>query len=386
MTPAELVSHFASEPFAAKTEKRPQTGRDETKRRKLSRDSPSPEQKVQLVSCQPDLMERESPSARTSKGFLHFRSDGGGIISRPIESKSMQFGQVDDPGNVDFSIPPDHPDTAKVLKAKASKSKELEVSVGCAKWNKKDLKNFYPKGVKDELAYYSTQFNCIELNATFYRLFSPETFDKWRETAPESFLFFPKLEQSISHFQRLKDVKETVERNVANMSHLKEKLGMPFLQMHNNFAPKDFDRVVAFAEDWTYDVPLAIEFRHTGWYNDEAVSSKLYRLLEKHRITNVLVDTAGRRDLMHMRLTTPTAFIRWVGANEPKSDRARLDKWVGRISEWKEAGLRKLFFFVHQNDEQESPALAAHFIKRLNKKIGTDLPIPKTLDAKGLFD
>jgi uncharacterized protein YecE (DUF72 family) len=116
------------------------------------------------------------------------------------------------------------------------------------------------------------------------------------------------------------------------------------------------------------------------------VSSKLYRLLEKHRITNVLVDTAGRRDLMHMRLTTSTAFIRWVGANEPKSDRSRLDKWVGRISEWKEAGLRKLFFFVHQNDEQESPALAAHFIKKLNKKIGMDLPIPRTLDANGLFD
>ena len=65
---------------------------------------------------------------------------------------------------------------------KTSKSKGLEVYVGCAKWNKKDLKNFYPKGVKDELAYYSTQFNCIELNATFYRLFPPATFDTWHET------------------------------------------------------------------------------------------------------------------------------------------------------------------------------------------------------------
>ena len=88
---------------------------------------------------------------------------------------------------------------------------------------------------------------------------------------------------------------------------------------------------------------------------------------------------------MHMRLTTSTAFIRWVGANEPKSDRSRLDEWIGRISKWKKAGLQKLFFFVHQNDEQESPALAAHFIERLNKKIGTALPIPKTLEAKGLF-
>ncbi len=297
----------------------------------------------------------------------------------------MKFGQVDNPEKIDFTISPDHPDTASVLKTQTSKSKNLDVYVGCAKWNKQDLKNFYPRGTKDELAYYSTQFNSVELNATFYRLFPPATFDKWYATVPANFRFFPKLEQSISHFRRLKDVQEIVERNVANMSHLREKLEMPFLQMHDNFGPKDFDRVAAFAENWTYEAPLAIEFRHTDWYNDAAVSSELYDLLETCGITNVLVDTAGRRDLMHMRLTTPTAFIRWVGANEPESDRARLDQWIGRIAAWKEAGLRKLFFFVHQNAEQESPALAAHLIERLNKKIGTTLPIPKTLGSHGLF-
>ena len=297
----------------------------------------------------------------------------------------MKFGQVNDPGKINFTIPPDHPDTAKVLK-ETLKSKDLEVYVGCAKWNKNDLKSFYPKGVKDELAYYSTQFNCIELNATFYRLFSPATFDNWYQTVPDNFRFFPKLEQSISHFRRLKDVQEIVEHNVANMSHLHEKLGMPFLQLRDNFGPKDFDRVVAFAENWTYEVPLAIEFRHAGWYNAPEVSSKLYDLLETRGVTNVLVDTAGRRDLMHMRLTTSTAFIRWVGANEPQSDRSRLEEWIGRISKWKQAGLQKLLFFVHQNDEQESPALAAHFIERLNQKIGSALPIPETLEVKGLLD
>jgi len=293
----------------------------------------------------------------------------------------MKFGQVENPGRVDFTIPSDHPDTSKVLK-QTLKSDVFEAYVGCAKWNKKDLKNFYPKGVKDELAYYSSQFNCIELNATFYRLFPPATFDNWYKMVPKNFGFFPKLEQSISHFRRLKDVKEIVEHNVANMSHLREKLGMPFLQMHDNFRPKNFERVEAFVKNWTYEVPLAMEFRHTDWYNDAAQSSKLYDLLETHKITNILVDTAGRRDLMHMRLTTSTAFIRWVGANEPQSDRSRLDEWIERISKWKRLGLQKLIFIVHQNDEQESPALAAHFIERLNKKIGTTLPIPKTLGNK----
>ncbi len=110
---------------------------------------------------------------------------------------------------------------------------------------KKTFERFYPRGVKDELAYYSTQFNCVELNATFYRLFllQPSTSGIRRY---QSARFFPKLERSISHFQRLKDVKEVVEHNIANMSHLHEKLEMVFLQMHNNFGPRDFDRVVKF--------------------------------------------------------------------------------------------------------------------------------------------
>ena len=76
----------------------------------------------------------------------------------------MKFGKVDNVDEVDFSIPPDHPATDKVLKK--SKTKDLKVYVGCGKWNKTDLKNFYPRGTKSELEYYATQFNSIELNAT----------------------------------------------------------------------------------------------------------------------------------------------------------------------------------------------------------------------------
>ena len=136
---------------------------------------------------------------------------------------------------------------------------------------------------------------------------------------------------------------------------------------------------MTFVGNWTHEVPLAIEFRHTDWYNDPEVSKKLYALLEKNKITNVLVDTAGRRDLMHMRLTTPTAFVRWVGANVPDSDRERLDEWVDRIAVWKKAGLQNLYFFVHQNIEKESPLLSAYFIEKLNKKIKSKLTPPKTL-------
>ncbi len=291
----------------------------------------------------------------------------------------MKFGQVENPGEIDFTIPPDHPDTAKVLKK--SKAKDMKVYVGCAKWNSKDLKGFYPKGTKDELAYYSSQFNCIELNATFYKRYWEKQYTAWREGVPANFRYFPKFTQSITHFSRLKDVEEKVEEFMENVVFLKEKLGMLFLQMHNNFGAKDFDRVERFVDNWKYDVPLAMEFRKEEWYSDASVSAQLYNLLESNGITNVLVDTAGRRDLMHMRLTTPRAFIRWVGANH-QSDRSRLDEWVERIAKWKKLGLEELDFFVHQNVEKESPLLSAYFIEKLNKKIGTDLKIPNTLASK----
>jgi len=117
---------------------------------------------------------------------------------------------------------------------------------------------------------------------------------------------------------------------------------MPFLQLPDNFGPKDFDRVAAFVEIWTYDAPLAMEFRHTGWYNDAATASRLYDLLEAHGVTNVLVDAAGRRDLMHMRLTTSTAFVRWVGANVIRPLASRR---VGRTNlQMEKGGVAKTLF------------------------------------------
>ncbi len=80
--------------------------------------------------------------------------------------------------------------------------------------------------------------------------------------------------------------------------------------------------------------------------------------------------------MLHMRLTTPTAFIRYVGANH-ESDYQRLDDWLERLTEWKKEGLENVYFFVHQNIEKASPLLSAHFIKNVNEQWGTQLQIPQ---------
>lgn len=292
----------------------------------------------------------------------------------------MKFGSTDNPDSIDLSLPPDHPDTERLLKNHSLREGQMRLFVGCAKWNRTDLKNFYPRGTKDELTYYSSQFNCIELNATFYRIFPKSQFQKWREKTPDGFVFFPKVAQNISHWGRLKGVEKVVDQVAHAFGGLEEKLGRAFLQMTDNFSPRDFERVVRFVEYWPKHIPLAMEFRHTDWYNDPAVANELCALLEAHDIANVITDTAGRRDLLHMRLTTPSAFVRYTGANHP-SDRTRLDDWVNRLVEWDRLGIHEVDFFVHQNMELESPLLAAYFIGKMNERLGMGLRVPTTLDG-----
>ncbi|MFY7670871.1 DUF72 domain-containing protein [Tenacibaculum sp. MEBiC06402] len=295
----------------------------------------------------------------------------------------MKFGKVEQPELIDFSFPDTHQDTIKLLSS-LDKNKPLSIYVGCAKWNKADLKGFYPRGTKDELVYYSSQFNSIELNATFYRQFPPEQFEKWKNKTPDGFKFFPKLTQEISHWKRLQGVADAVNYYLDAATRLEEKLGTIFLQLHANFGPKNFDRLKKFVESWPKDIPLTVECRHTDWFTDESVSNEFYHLLESNGVSNTLVDTAGRRDMMHMRLTNNEAFIRYVGANH-QSDYARLDDWVERLSEWVNLGLRNIHFFVHQNLEVESPLLASYFIKKLNSRLGTNLKVPNEEEQQSLF-
>lgn len=289
----------------------------------------------------------------------------------------MKFGSVENPGDIDFTLPEDHPGTKKTLSEKADQ-KELKVYVGCAKWNRQELKNLYPKGTKDELEYYSTQFNAIELNATFYR-YNARQISGWYEKVPDNFRFFPKVHQEISHRKWLSNVEQQTQSFLQSVSNFMEKRGTIFLQLRDNFAPKYFDRVTEFVENWPKSMPLALEFRHTDWYNDESVANELYELLQENNVANVITDTAGRRDLLHMRLTNNEAFIRYVGANHP-TDFTRLDEWIPRLKKWTEQGLSKIHFFVHQNEELASPELSAHFIKGINENLGTELHIPQIGD------
>ena len=149
--------------------------------------------------------------------------------------------------------------------------------------------------------------------------------------------------------------------------------------MHAKFGPMNFKVLENFIESWPINLPLAVEVRHKDWFSDVEVAKDFQQLLEDNAIANVLVDTAGRRDMLHNRLTNNEAFIRYVGANHA-SDYDRLDAWVVRLKEWIDAGLQNIHFFIHQNLEVESPLLATHFINAVNAEFDLNLKIPHQKD------
>lgn len=286
----------------------------------------------------------------------------------------MQFGKVDRPELVNFTLPDDHPETKIVLTGSGFQGRP-EVYVGCSKWTRADLKGFYPRGVKDELAYYATQFNSIELNASFYNLYMADRYQVWKDKTPRNFRFFPKVNQMISHMKRLRSADRYTNEMLQGMLGLEEKLGMVFIQLHENFSPKDRDWLEKYLESWPKGIPLAVEVRHTDWLNDEDISEDYYDLLESRELATVITDTPGRRDLVHMRLTTPTVFVRFVSAYH-ECDYERLDDWFERLQVWTQLGIENIYFFIHQNLEETTPMLSEYFVKRLNEELGYQLPVP----------
>ena len=286
----------------------------------------------------------------------------------------MKYGKVENPELVDFLLPADHPDTKFVLSSQIDTT--FDVYVGCAKWNRTDLKGFYPLGTKDELAYYSTQFNSIELNATFYSMPTIDQVVKWKNKTPEDFKFFPKITNTISHYRRLKNVKDLVDVYCDSIAFFEEKLGMVFLQLSDHFSPNEFAKLREFVEYFPKVIPLAVEVRNKKWFSDESVWDEFCSLLRENNTTNLITEVAGRRDMVHQRMTTPSAFIRFTGCNVDEIDYPRMNEWLDRIEIWKNQGLKNLYFFVHQNVEVSSPLLSVYFIEKLNTRFETKLPIP----------
>jgi uncharacterized protein YecE (DUF72 family) len=290
----------------------------------------------------------------------------------------MEFGKITELelDTIPFHLPPDPPVTTQMLSRGTGNTKFF---IGCAKWGRKDwIGKLYPAGTKEKdfLRHYGQVFNSIEFNGFFYNLHSREQVQKWADTVPDDFLFCPKFTQYITHVKRLKEVRNETDQYLDVVSAFGKKLGPIFLLPHPQMGLRHLETLKSFIADVPKDIDLFLELRSPEWYQENGFNTDLYEFLAAHKRGTVITDAAGRRDCVHMHLSTPECFIRFVGNSLHKTDYTRIDEWVERIGSWMEQGLERCYFFMHQHEELHSPELIDYFIKQLNKHCGTSRKAP----------
>jgi uncharacterized protein YecE (DUF72 family) len=199
----------------------------------------------------------------------------------------------------------------------------------------------------------------------------------WKAKVGPDFKFSPKFTDQITHYKRLKEADAVTSVFLEGINAFAENLGPVFLQTPPNYAPKNLDTLEAYIESLPNDLDLFVELRHPGWFSDREIAEKVFTMLERHGAGAVITDASGRRDCVHMRLTTSSAFIRFVGNSLHPTDYARCDDWIQRIKSWQESGIERIFFFMHQHEELHSPELCRYVIEEINKHCGTSIAVPE---------
>ena len=292
----------------------------------------------------------------------------------------MDFGRVheNELNAIDFSLPPEPANNQLVLTG--SKVNQPKVYMGCPRWGDKTwLGRVYPKGTRDAnfLDQYVKHFSCIELNATHYKIYSPEAIGKWAaKAAGKDFKFCPKIPQSISHYSDFSNVFDQTTAFLEGVLAFGEQLGPIFLQVSEKYSPNRRDALIKYLGSLPTDMSFFLEVRHPEWYSNPAMNKELFEALRSLNIGAVITDTAGRRDCAHMQVTVPKAFVRFVANLLHPTDYSRADAWIERIIHWLNHGMQELYFFVHMPEEAYCPELIAYIIDKLNPACRLNLQKP----------
>ncbi|RPE08598.1 DUF72 domain-containing protein [Chitinophaga lutea] len=302
----------------------------------------------------------------------------------------MHFGRIETAqlNDIDFKLPAEPLFNKEVLSGKRVPAPA--VYMGCPKWGQKEwVGKIYPKGTKEKdfPKEYVKHFGTVELNATHYQIYGPETIRKWAAVAAgRNFRFCPKVPRQISHYSALgADAILPTAAFLEGVRALEGQLGPIFMQMSDKFAPGRKSSLFNYLATLPTDLAFFLEVRHPDWFSDPGHSHDLFHTLRNLGMGAVITDTAGRRDCAHMHLPAPRAFIRFVGNSLHPTDYTRIDDWVNRIAYWLEQGLEELYFFLHMPDEAHTPELGVYFADQLNARCGLQLGKPAFVNHNTLF-
>jgi uncharacterized protein YecE (DUF72 family) len=154
--------------------------------------------------------------------------------------------------------------------------------------------SFYPKGMKsaDYLGNYSTRFDTVEVDSTFYRCPTIEAVRNWALKTPAGFIFSLKIPQTITHQKILVDCEKEFEEFVSTAQILGEKLGpmvfqFPYFNKDVFNSPIQFlDRLKAFFKKLPRGgYKFAVEIRNKWW-----LTKRFADLLKENNVALVLQD------------------------------------------------------------------------------------------------
>ncbi len=275
----------------------------------------------------------------------------------------MEFGKTDRFQEVDFSLPKESESNFRDWGAD-----KLKIYIGAPVFNHSKLlkKISSEKRSHTPLEVYSKFFSCIELNSSFYTIPKVEQVKNWKKQAQGDFKFVPKFVKTVSHFGvGFSKLSEVISEYLSSIVHFKEMLGASFIQFPEDFGENYAPELKSFLKRIPERIPLTIELRNK-------------KLLDiKFSNPKVILDVAGRRELLKLELSHDWVMIRFVGNSLDKTDYERLDDWIDLLKQWNDRGMREVFFILHQPDESQCYDLALYLKEKLGDLvIGCD-PIKK---------
>jgi uncharacterized protein YecE (DUF72 family) len=183
-----------------------------------------------------------------------------------------------------------------------------DIRIGCSGWNYKHWRGlFYPEGLPQKrwFDHYSATFDTVEINNSFYRLPTPETFEKWRDQAPPGFCYSVKANRFLTQRKKLKDCAEPLERMMGPFRALGDRLG-PILYQLPPSLRINLERLEEFLELVPRDVTNVFEFRDKSWYVPQTLA-----LLDRYGASFCVHDMRGSAS--ERWATGPVAYVRFHG-------------------------------------------------------------------------
>lgn len=228
--------------------------------------------------------------------------------------------------------------------------------VGTSGWTYDHWKGvFYPAKLAKSrwFDHYAAQFNAVEVNATYYRAFEDQTYQKWRARAPQGFGYILKTPRVITHLKLLKGVESEVQVFCNSVQLLKETFEMILLQVSPN-QPYDLGLLKSTLQAFPDPTRIAVEFRHERWFNQ-----KVEGVLAGVGVTFCCVDSPGQH--LTEQLTSDRAYLRLHGHRHWYSDNYTPDdlrQIVSLISRLVAHGARRVYVFFNNDFEGYAPANA----------------------------